>query len=163
MELRTLRPFKRASHGLQPDTPWRFRMMNRTPSRLVTTVPAIDTFMEGEHRLQMHPPSLMEFTITAPVTSLRAKIGFLSPGAWERADGTDGVDFIVEWVDASGRVVPLGSRFLDPKRHAEDRAAQIIVVDLGGRHDGKLRLRTAAGPTGNAAFGWTYWTALEIK
>ncbi len=163
VELRTLPPFKRASHGLQPDTPWRFRMMNRTPSRLVTTVPAIDTFMNGEHLLQMHPPGLMEFDITAPVTSLRAGIGFFSPGAWERPDGTDGVNFIVEWVDAAGRVELLGSRLLDPKHRAEDRTRQTLAVDLGGRHDGKLRLRTAAGPSGNAAFGWTYWTALEIK
>ena len=163
VELRTIRPFKRASHGLQPDTPWRFRMMNRVPSRLATTVPAIDVFLAGEHLLQMHPPSLMEFDVTAPVTSLRATIGFLSPDAYERPDGTDGVDFIVEWVGADGRVERLGSRFLDPKRRPEDRPRQVLTVDLGGRHDGKLRLRTAAGPTGNTAFGWTYWTALEIK
>lgn len=163
VELRTIRPFKRASHGLQPDTPWRFRMMNRAPSRLVTTVPAIDTFLDGEHLLQMHPPSLMEFDLTAPVTSLRAGIGFFSPGAWERPDGTDGVDFIVEWVAPDGRVERLGSRFLDPKRRPEDRPRQTLVVDLRGHQDGKLRLRTAAGPTGNTAFGWTYWTALEIK
>lgn len=119
--------------------------------------------MGGEHLLQMHPPSLMEFDITAPVTSLRAGIGFLSPGAYERAEGTDGVDFIVEWVHADGRVERLGSRFLDPKHRPGDRPRQTLVVDLGGRHDGKLRLRTAAGPTGNTAFGWTYWTALEIK
>lgn len=163
IELRTVRPFKRASNGLQPDTPWRFRMMNRVPSRLVTTVPAIDVFLAGEHLLQMHPPSLMEFDVTAPVTSLRAAIGFLSPDAYARPDGTDGVDFIVEWVGADGRVERLGSRFLDPKRRPEDRPRQILTVDLGGRHDGKLRLRTAAGPTGNTAFGWTYWTGLEIK
>jgi hypothetical protein len=163
IELRTIRPFKRASNGLQPDTPWRFRMMNRVPSRLVTTVPAIDVFLAGEHLLQMHPPSLMEFDISAPVTSLRAGIGLLSPDAYARPDGTDGVDFIVEWVGADGRVERLGSRFLDPKRRLEDRSRQILAVDLGGRHDGKLRLRTAAGPTGNTAFGWTYWTGIEIK
>lgn len=163
VELRMIAPFKRASAGLQPDTPWRFRMMNRAPSRLQTTVPAIDTFLNGEHLLQMHPPSLMEFDLTAPVTSLRAGIGFFSAGAWERPDGTDGVDFIVEWVNAKGRVEKLGSRFLDPKRRPEDRSRQTLVVDLGGRRDGKLRLRTAAGPTGNTAFGWTYWTAIEIK
>ncbi len=163
VELRTLRPFKRASSGLQPDTPWRFRMMNRVPSRLVTAVPAVDTFLDGEHLLQMHPPSLMEFDVPTPVRSLRASIGFLSPGAYERADGTDGVDFIVEWVDADGRVEQLGSRFLDPRHRPADRTRQTLAVDLGGRHGGKLRLRTAAGPTGNTAFGWTYWTAIEIK
>lgn len=163
IDLRTIRPFKRASHGLQPDTPWRFRMMNRAPSRLVTAVPATDTFLHGEHLIQMHPPSLMEFDIIAPVHSLRAGIGFISPGAYEGKEGTDGVDFIVEWQGADGRVETLGSRFLDPRRRAADRSRQILEVDLQGRRDGKLRLRTAAGPTGNTAFGWTYWTALEIK
>ncbi len=163
VELRTLPPFRRASTGLQVDTPWRFRMMNRPPSRLVTSVPAIDSFMAGEHRLQMHPPSLMDFDVTAPVTSLQARIGFLDPGAWNHPGGTDGVEFIIEWVDAAGGVEKLGARFLDPKHRPEDRPPQTLRVDLGGRHDGKLRLRTAAGPNGNTSFGWTYWTALEIK
>lgn len=163
VELRTIRAFKRASRGLQPDAPWRFRMMNRPPDRLHANAPAVDTFLDGEHLLQMHPPSAMEWDITAPVSSLRASFGFISPGAYERPDGTDGVDFIVEWQGADGRVERLASRFLDPKHRPADRPRQTLVVDLGGRHDGKLRLRTAAGPTGNTSFGWTYWTAIEIQ
>jgi hypothetical protein len=162
VELQLIRPFTRASHGLQPSTPGRFRMMNRVPARLSAAAPALDTFIRGEHLLQMHAPSVMEFDITEPVTSLRAGIGFLD-GAYNGPDGTEGVNFIVEWQGAGGRVERLGARFLDPKRRATDRGRQILEVDLGGRHDGKLRLRTEPGPSGNASFAWSYWTALEIK
>lgn len=162
VELQSLRPFTRASHGLQTSTPGRFRMMNRVPARLSAAAPPMDTFLRGEHLLQMHAPSVMEFEITSPVTSLRAGIGFLD-GAYGRPDGTEGVNFIVEWQGADGRVERLGSRFLDPKRRAEDRGRQVLEVDLGGRHDGKLRLRTAPGPSGNTSFAWSYWTALEIE
>jgi hypothetical protein len=110
----------------------------------------------------MHPSSLMEFAITEPVTSIQASFGIM-PGAFAGKDGTQGVEFIIEWQSPGGRTERLFSRFLDPMKRSEDRPMQSLSVNLGSRHDGKLLLRTEPGPSGNGAYCWSYWTEITIQ
>ena len=162
IELRTIAPFKRAANGLLPDAPHRFRMMNRAPESLHAENPAVDAFVDGEHLLQMHPPSAMTFAVDQPVTSLRAAFGIM-PGAYAGPDGTQGVEFIVEWQGPDGRTERLYSRLLDPRNRPEDRPRQTLQLALGARRGGKLLLRTEPGPSGNKAYCWSYWTEIEIR
>ncbi len=102
--------------------------MNRVPvESLSAQNPAIDTFVDGEHLLQMHPSSVMTFVIDQPVHTVSAAFG-LMPGAEAGPNGTLGVEFIVEWQSADGRTERLYSRLLDPRNHAEDRARQTAKV-----------------------------------
>lgn len=159
IELRTIRSFKRAADGLQPSAPHRFRMMNRVPVSLHAAAPVIDILIDGRHQLLMNPPSGMEFAAPQPIHRLRADFGIM-PDAYER---TDGVQFIVEWRDAQGHTERLSTRFLDPKNRTSDRGRQTLEVDLGGRHDGRLLLRTEPGPSGNPAYCWSYWTGIDLQ
>jgi hypothetical protein len=163
IELRALAPFTRASDGLKPSAPHRFRMMNRPPQRLKAGSPAIDTLIDGKHLLQMHPVSVMEFDLDAPVSSVSAAFGIMPNAFASTTAGTDGVEFIVDWVAPDGRVETLYRRLLDPRRQADDRPRQSLQITFPPKSEGVLRLRTEPGPSGQLAFAWSYWTDIEIR
>jgi len=162
VELRALAPFTRRSEGIKVTTPQRFRMMNRAPQRIFAGTPVIDAFVDEKHLLQMHPTSLMEFSIDRPVTSLHASFGIM-PGAYKGPEGTQGVEFIVEWENSDGHRERLYSKFLDPMRRSDDRPMQSLSIELGSRRGGKLLLRTEPGPSGNRSYCWSYWTDVKIE
>lgn len=162
VELRALAPFTRRSEGIKVTTPRRFRMMNRAPQRIFAATPVIDAFVDGKHLLQMHPTSLMEFSIDQPIASVHASFGIM-PGAYKGPEGTHGVEFIVEWENSDGHRERLYSKFLDPMQRPGDRPMQSLSIELGSRRGGKLLLRTEPGPSGNRAYCWSYWTDLKIE
>lgn len=162
IELHALAPFTRAVEGIKVTAPHRFRMMNRPPQRIAASSPVIDTLIDGRHLLHMHPASVMEFEIEEPISSVRADFGIM-PGAYAGPEGTLGVTFIIDWQTREGRTERLYSRLLDPMNRAEDRPMQSLEVNFTPRRDGKLLLRTEPGPSGSPAFGWSYWTDIEIR
>lgn len=162
IEIRTLMPFTRATDGIKVTAPHRFRMSNRPPQDVSAASPVIDTFVDGRHLLQMHPPSRMRFAIPDPITSVNASFGIM-PGAYSGPEGTQGVEFIIEWQGSSGQSEILFSRLLDPARTAGDRPMQTLHLDFPARSDGQLLLRTDVGPSGSGAWSWSFWTDIEIR
>ncbi len=162
IELKALAPFTRGGRDIPVTSPHRLRMMNRTPSRLSAAAPVTNAFVDGRHLLQMHPSSVIEFRIDEPITSIRAAFGIMD-GAYTGPEGTLGVEFIVEWRDHEGNTERLFSRLLDPVNRTDDRPMQTLELSIGPRSNGLLILRTEPGPTRIAAYGWAYWTDIEIK
>jgi len=105
-----------------------------------------------------HPESTLRFRRleAGAETYLEFAIGVRDAG-W--AQGGDGVDFEVLLGEGPNESL-IFRRRLDPRRKIEDRGWQEHRVVI--RPDGKagavdLILRTAGGPTGDAAFDWAAW------
>jgi hypothetical protein len=87
----------------------------------------------------------------------------LLPGAYQNGNDTDGVEFVIEFVSASGRTTELLRRFLDPMRQEADRPAQRFTLEPPKEKGGKLIFRALPGPRGSQSFDWSYWTDVSFR
>jgi Gpi18-like mannosyltransferase len=112
--------------------------------------------IDGDRRpaLFVHPPAEVRYRIVPPPRAvLRFGIA-LDPETWSEEKG-DGVAFQVR-VEADGGTRVLFSRFIDPKRKAEDRRWHDEAVDLSGWSGRPIVLvfSTTGGPEGNQEYDW---------
>jgi len=162
VELRSLPPFKQSLVDANRKLNNRFRMMNRRPTAIKSEVPMSSLLLDGKEVLMLHATSRMDFALTEPVQTVTGRFGLL-PGSYQNGNDTDGVEFVIEQVSATGATVELFRRFLDPLHRAEDRPTQEFTVHPTREPGGKLVFRTLPGPKGSQSFDWSYWTDLEFR
>jgi hypothetical protein len=122
------------------------------------------SMVDGRAEYFAHAPSELVYEVPAGATHLRGGFG-VRPAAYapENRGPTDGAGFIVRWRDASGHEQVLFRRLLRPREEAGDRGVQSLRVALPGNGPGRLTLEITAGPTGNPASDWTFWTDLTLE
>jgi hypothetical protein len=162
IELRTLAPFKQALVDANRKLNNRFRMMNRRPTAIESEVPMSSLLLDGKEVLMLHAASRMDFALAEPVRQVTGRFGLL-PGSYQDGHDTDGVEFVVEFVSATGEAQVLFRRFLDPLRAPGDRPTQSFTVQPPQDKGGKLIFKTLPGPRGSQSFDWSYWTDLEFR
>jgi len=114
----------------------------------------------GEQLLRVHAPGEAIFGVTAGHTKAAGKFGFADE-AWKTRRQTDGADFVVLWRDHHGDVELFRQR-LRPDTEPADRGVHTFTVNLAGRGNGLLVLRTEAGPANNNYWDWTGWSDLTV-
>jgi hypothetical protein len=83
-------------------------------------------------------------------------------GAYSGDGHTDGVDFEVDAVWASGLRKVLWHRTLDPVARAEDCGYQKMELPVPSEGPARLELRTGPGPKGDYRWDWSYVSALRF-
>jgi hypothetical protein len=122
---------------------------------------------EARNAVGEHPPyERMPYRIQVP-NDPREIFDFsyaLDPAVFDKT-ATDGVEFIVELKDPSGRVTKLFSRYIDPKHNAQERRWMDGQVDLSVYRNQTVELlfTTTPGPKGNAAYDWAAWSNFHFE
>jgi hypothetical protein len=88
----------------------------------------------------------------------------LDPAAFDKTS-TDGVEFIVELKDPSGRISKQFSRYIDPKHNAQERRWMDGQIDLSAYRNQTVELlfTTTPGPKGNTAYDWAAWSNFHFE
>lgn len=138
-----------------------FGMFDRLPQSASAMFPLASFQIGGRDVLAANPPSEIVFLVDFPASKASGQFG-IADGAYQPPNATDGADFIVEWIAANGDTRIVFQRSLRPMTIAKDRGMQSFEVDLppGG---GRLALRITPGPSGSAAYDWTYWTNVRFR
>ncbi len=139
----------------------RFPVFNREPA---ATVPADAGVVEvGERKAVMvHLPGALTFDLRGGEKRVRLEFGFL-PGAYTGEGRTDGGDIIVELAKPGQPPQELFRRTLQPLTVPGDRGRLSAEVALPGVAAGdRLLVRTAPLPGHGNAWGWTYFSRLNI-
>jgi hypothetical protein len=93
------------------------------------------------------PPEIFDFSYA------------LDPDVFDKTS-SDGVEFIVELKDPSGRITKQFSRYIDPKHNAQERRWMDGQIDLGAYRGQSVELlfTTTPGPRGNTDYDWAAWS-----
>ena len=136
-------------------------LANRPPLEIVTASTGIHE-LYGEPLTLVHAPGQLVFPLQPGDQQIIFNYG-LMPQAYDPGR-TKGVVFSVELTRDGGDPTVLFSHFLDPVAQPADRGMQWARVFLPQNFGaGLLRLRTAPGPTGDAAWAQSYFTHIQIK
>ena len=145
------------AHGAGPD-------LVITPDRVL--VP-LESQMSGDDRIHVrsgpgwvaHTPSLVAYACPADLRAITFGFGLEEPAYWDEHHHprSDGIDAVVEFADANGRMTKLYQRSLDPFNVPADRGVQHARVALPGRA-GRLVIRLTPGRYSSPAFDWSYLT-----
>ena len=94
----------------------------------------------------------------------RAKLDFgIIDAAWQRANKTDGVEFVVSLIAADGKPQPVWKRLLNPADVAADRGRQRAAFSFDVPIGAQVQLSTLPGPNGINSFDWAYVAGFEIR
>jgi hypothetical protein len=111
--------------------------------------------------LQLHAEG--ELVIGVPPGSRRVSFGYgIREGAYTGGNATDGVEFSLDAVWASGRTERLWRRYLDPLARPGDRGTQNLDLELPADSPARLVLRTGAGPKNDSRWDWSYVCTLRF-
>jgi 4-amino-4-deoxy-L-arabinose transferase and related glycosyltransferases of PMT family len=127
--------------------------------------PRVDIDDGRTRTFALHAPSFISYTVPPDTRAIRGRFG-LPPGAYapENPGPSDGADFIIRAVDASGTTHTLLHRTLDPARNPADRPTQSFHLSFDHLTAPlRLEFEITAGPTGNAASDWTFWSDLILE
>ena len=146
--------------GDKPDEV-RYRLFNRVPTQVSSAFPPEVMVNNGKDVMLAHAPCSLEFEVPATLHRLSGKFGLINQ-AYEGPNGTDGAEFIIDWIDGAGKRTTLFRRLLRPRDIPADRGEQAfeIALPLG---PGKIDMRTTAGSSDNISFDWTYWTDVRFS
>lgn len=160
LRLYRLPPFPRTPGGGLKTPEVRFRVFSDAPVSVNALFPPEVIPENNKEVLLTHPPSELEFKVPANVRKITGKFGFVA-NAYTNGHTTDGAEFIVEWMDTTGKRTRLFYRHLRPLTYPQDRGEQSFdFAPPGG--EGRMFLRITPGPESNIAFDWTYWTDLKL-
>lgn len=137
-------------------------IVDRRPVVLDSTEPLeVIDIPEGK-ALQLHAKGVITFEVPAGATSFSAGFG-LREGAYTNGGQTQGVDFEVDGVWASGRSEKLWSRYLDPVNVAFDRGTQHLEVPLGPGAPDRIELHTLPHRANDNSWDWSYIAGLKFN
>ncbi len=118
----------------------------------------------GKPCMSAHASADLIFPLPTGAHEVQVDFGIFPDAYKDAAGATDGVEFLVELLPASGgEPWQLDAELLDPMHDAKARGPQTRVISLPQGVSGKLRLRTLPGLNGNASFDWSYWSAVKIR
>ena len=137
-----------------------------TPVRASAPHGANLSMVDGRLEYFAHAPSSIIYRLPAGTGStLRGGYG-IRPAAYapENKAPTDGAEFIIRWRPAGGGEQVMLRRLLRPREESADRGVQSFRLELpSSAGGGELELAISAGPTGNPASDWTFWTDLILE
>lgn len=115
----------------------------------------------GAEVVAAHPPSEIEFKRPAEASWVSGSFGFFQ-SAFAEGQITDGVKFVVEWVNRFGENRILFEQLLNPSQKDEDKLLQFFEVELPDE-SGLIRLSTTPGPLKDISFDWVYWRDITFS
>jgi hypothetical protein len=143
--------------------PAQFPSFRRVPDEADAPHATLYQNHHGAFHLQLHAPSVLEFTLRGGEPRVRFRYGFL-PGAYQGGNATDGARFVVLLRPASGRERVLWDRTLEPATRMPDRGPQAADVPLGETAAGdRLIVRVEPGAAGDLSFDWVYVSSLSLE
>jgi hypothetical protein len=88
----------------------------------------------------------------------------LDPAVFDKNVG-DGVEFILESRDSSGRITKQFSQYIDPKHHAQERRWMDGQADLSAYRNQTVELlfTTTPGPKGDTVYDWAAWSNFHFQ
>ncbi len=139
----------------------RFPVFNREPSAPVPDGAGV--LDVGERKVVMlHIPGTLAFDLHGDERRVQLEFGFLT-GAYTGEGRTDGGDFIVELVKPGQPPRELFHRSLQPLTVPADRGrlnADVALPEIAAGD--RLLLRTAPRPGHGNAWGWTYFSRVNL-
>jgi hypothetical protein len=136
-------------------------IFDRAPVSVSSAAPTqVIDIPEGKGLL-VHAEGEVVFDVPAGAARLACGYG-IREGAYQGAGRTDGVDFEVDAVWASGRRERLWERYLDPVAHAGDRGTQRLDLKLPADTPARLILHTGPGPQNDNRWDWSYVCLLRF-
>jgi hypothetical protein len=130
-----------------------------------TSAQALVPANDSANGISAHAPSRLVLPLREGATHLSGGFGIFE-GAYTGAPdkATDGAEFVISAVWPDGQKRELLRRSLRPGTESGDRGAQSFELALAGLPAGVvLELVTEPGPSGSAAFDWTYWRELNFE
>ncbi len=139
-----------------------FWMFSDTP-RQAKLASARDTMLkDGPDVFSAPAPSEIIFDVSAGASTVAGEFG-IDPRAYESAEGSDGVEFIVEFADRRQQVRLLYRRLLQPFKETKDRGMQRFSISVPAGIAGEVRLRTTVDPFNTGKRYWSYWTNVKFN
>ena len=88
----------------------------------------------------------------------------LDPAVFDKTSG-DGVEFVIELKDPSGRITKRFSQYIDPKHNSQERRWMDGQVDLGAYRGQSIELlfTTTPGPKGDTDYDWAAWSNFHFE
>ncbi|MDI1320738.1 MAG: hypothetical protein PSW75_11190 [bacterium] len=143
-----------------------FSRMTPLPWKYYTSFGADLVAESGGEFFTAHPDTRLWFKVPAGVRTIAVEC-LISPGAYAAslADGeaSDGVEFSIFLQQAGGKIIPLVSRLLDPRRQAADRGRQILEYRGEIPAGADVLIQTGPGPNGNNSRDWAFLGAISIR
>ncbi len=128
----------------------------------VESAPVVEpTEFYGHPGTLVHAPGLVSMSRPKELQRLEFNFG-IKDGAYQGGNRTDGVKFVVDFVDSKNRISRLFERRLDPVSVQADRGLQSAIVHLPPNRAGRLLFRTEPGASGNA-FDWSVWQNVRLN
>lgn len=136
-------------------------ILDRAPASITSMAPTEIIDAPGGKALLLHAEGEIAFEVPAGAAHFLCGYG-IREGAYLGAGRTDGVDFEVDLIWASGRRERLWSRYLDPVSRPGDRGTQHLDVALPPGLPSRLVLHTGAGPRNDNSWDWSYVSAVRF-
>ena len=87
----------------------------------------------------------------------------IGEGAYGGKDATDGVEFVVSYLQKDGTEKVVFRRLLEPERAFGDRGMQTLDVKTPVPANADVFFRTLPGPANSFAYDWSYWGAVTLE
>lgn len=141
-----------------------FSAINRLPSAVAAPFAPIPALESEKPVVFMHPNSIFEIVALTQDSAIKGTVG-IAAGAYADPgpNVTDGVEFSIDFLPATGRRVTLFRRYLNPAKILGDRGAQPFEVAIPSSTGGRLLFHTSNLPEKSSAFDWSYWGEIELK
>jgi len=140
-------------------------MFTPRPRHIREPVPGLPRRVLQENAYQLRADSEVWLPKAGDAQKLQARFGVL-PNAWNGALGagrtTDGLAFVVEWIEGEAPPRELARRVLDPVRSEADRGVQSLELELPAG-PGELVLRTLNVSGANQDLDWGFWARVEVR
>lgn len=123
-------------------------------------------FEDGRRMFYAHAPSILSYPLPTHATQVMGGFG-IRAGAYaaNHPSPTDGAEFRIELVSGEGARRLVFSQLLQPATEPGDRGIRSFSIALPPMSPGEFHLEfiITAGPQGNAASDWTYWSDLLLE
>jgi hypothetical protein len=130
------------------------------PVRISAAEPVKEESIEGRTVISVNAPSEIALKLDKGTRTVRGFFGIV-PGAYSDGGRTDGVEFLVEFVDNRSIRTTLFRRYLQPLTVPSDRGMQQFSVSLAGG-PGEIDLLARCGPQDNHSWDWAYWSEVKL-
>ena len=137
-------------------------ILEQAPISITSSAPTeIIDIPEGK-ALLLHAEG--DLVLGIPPGAARVSFGYgIREGAYTGNGSTDGVDFEVDAVWASGRREHLWQRYLDPVARTGDRGTQHLHLALPGDSPLRLVVHTGPGPRNDNRWDWSYVCSVRYE
>jgi hypothetical protein len=139
---------------------WLRAGFSEQPGMFESALEVSETTLAGRPAMMIHAPGMFVLP-RGSLERTRVRIGFgLREDAYGTSSPTDGVTFVIDFIDVEKRTERLFERRLDPQATTADQGPQETEITLPNR-EGSLIFRTEPGPTKTC--DWSVWRDVELR